>query len=441
MRAGRKGGAAVIADDASSMISSTFSLGEPVKSEVDSDADNDDVDNLVQGMKSTGIQEQPTKQQATDGDHQMTEDSGEATPVPSKTAGSTPNLSLKSCLFCNVESADIQSNVTHMERTHGMFIPEKQYLVDLEGLLGSLQQRIQEFNECLVCGKVKANAFAAQTHMRDTGHCKIPYTTEDEQLEIGEFYDFRSTYSDDDDYDSDDDDEEANGGARLGTKRATTVTNEDGEEIEDGQDEGWETDSSASSLDSADLTAVPAENHYHQYERLEKHPHHSRQDARPHHQRDGLWHSHSHKPTRAVFYDEYEMHLPNGKAVGHRSLNRYFRQNLHNRSTPAERAQQQQLALEQRHDSDDEDATDIDGDEEGNGQQLVHRGRARDQARQMVGRGDGGNGMMGVSDRKRREVRKAEVRGRKVENAASRRKEWSVNKSANNQKYYHYSIL
>lgn len=453
----RKGRNGVAADDASSMISSTFSLGEPVASntsEVDSDAE-EEFNHIVEGMKKTGIAEQkrpsPVKRPSNPQisaraqhpeDHPVSEASSEqqsATPTPSKAAdGVQATLTLKHCLFCNHESPDVPLNVSHMEKTHGMFIPEKQYLVDIEGLLRSLQERIQEYHECLVCGKAKANAYAAQTHMRDTGHCKIPYTTEDEQLEIGEFYDFRSTYSDDemDDDESDDEESPQAGGVKLGSKRAAVTTNEDGEEIEEAEDAGWETDSSASSLDSADLTAVPAENHYHQYERLEKHAHHSRSDSRPHRQRDG-WHSHSHKPTRAVFYDEYELHLPSGRAVGHRSLNKYYRQNLRERPF-LEGYQQHQLALEDG----DPDAMDVDGEEGNNGQQIVLSGRVRDQRRQLVGRGaEGGAGMLGVSDKKKKEVGKAAQRSRKVEHAHQRRNEWSVNKQANNQKHYHYSIL
>lgn len=453
----RKGRNGVAADDASSMISSTFSLGEPVASntsEVDSDAE-EEFNHIVEGMKKTGIAEQkrpsPVKRPSNPQisaraqhpeDHPVSEVSSEqqsATPTPSTAAdGVQATLTLKHCLFCNHESPDVPLNVSHMEKTHGMFIPEKQYLVDIEGLLRSLQERIQEYHECLVCGKAKANAYAAQTHMRDTGHCKIPYTTEDEQLEIGEFYDFRSTYSDDemDEDESDDEESPQAGGVKLGSKRAAVTTNEDGEEIEEAEDAGWETDSSASSLDSADLTAVPAENHYHQYERLEKHAHHSRSDSRPHRQRDG-WHSHSHKPTRAVFYDEYELHLPSGRAVGHRSLNKYYRQNLRERPF-LEGYQQHQLALEDG----DPDAMDIDGEEGNNGQQIVLSGRVRDQRRQLVGRGaEGGGGMVGVSDKKKKEVGKAAQRSRKVEHAHQKRNEWSVNKQANHQKHYHYSIL
>lgn len=445
---------ALTTHDAGSMISSTFSLGDPVpsvKSELDSDAE-EEFSHIVESMKTTGLQERPSPvkrpsnpqfakvvdqpSEVTMSEGFSVQQSSSVTPVPSKANSATLSLSVNCCLFCSQESKDVASNVTHMERSHGMFIPEKKYLVDLEGLLASLRQRIQDFNECLYCGKVKSNAFAAQTHMRDTSHCMIPYTTEDEQLEIGEFYDFRGTYSDDEDMDSDDEEESTrNGGARLGEKRATILVNEDGEEIEGHEDEGWETDSSASSLDSADLTAVPAENHYHQYERLEKHPHHSRKDSRPHHQKDG-WHSHSHKPTRAVFYDEYELHLPSGKSVGHRSLNRYFQQNLRERHLE-EDVRQRQLAIQNPQDP---DAMDVD-DEVGNDQQLVPRGRIRDLNRQMVGRTGGSAGMIGVSDVKKKEVTRAEKRERKRENVQRKKFQWSVNKEGNNQKYYNYQIL
>lgn len=437
-------GAPVIPDDASSMISSTFSLGEPVpsnKSEGDSDAE-DEFSNIVEGMKTTGIQERPADADHPMGESSNTQPSASITPTPSKPSEDEINMTINACLFCNTESSDLATNVAHMERAHGMFIPERQYLVDLEGLIKSLQQRVYKFHECLVCEKMKANAYAVQTHMRDTGHCIIPYTTEDEQVEIGEFYDFRSTYSDHEDYDSDEEDE-TNGGARLGGKRATTTTNEDGEAVEDGEDAGWETDSSASSIDSADLTAMPAEGHYHQYERLDKHPHHSSHDARPHKQRDGF-HSHTHKPNRAVFYDEYELHLPNGKSVGHRQHNKYYRQTLRDRDSPAERIRQQRLALENG-DDDDDDSMDVDGEEASGRSQLAGpmmgtKGRImRDQRTQLVARGEAG--MLGVTAPQRKEVQKAVLRGRKIENRAQRQQEWQVGKKGNQQKYFNYQIL
>ena len=354
-------------------MSSTFSLGEPAnKAEVvDSDAE-EEFNEVIEGLKKTGLNDRtsPVKRPSNPHlsaaaqhkeEHPVSEISSEdatapATPSEATTTGPKADPGVKKCLFCNYDSPTPALNVLHMERIHGMFIPEKQYLVDLEGLLRNLQERVFDLNECLTCGKVKANTFAVQTHMRDTAHCRIPYTSEEEQLDIGEYYDFRSTYSDDED-DEDDDEDEAgkqNGGAKLGAKRTAKVT-KDGDAVM--EDDGWETDSSESSLDSTDLHAVPAESHYHQYERLDKHPHHARNDQRAHHQRDG-WHAHNHKRAHAVYYDDYELHLSNGKSIGHRSLNKYFRQNLHSYPTPEERAER--LAIEE---AEAENAMDVDGEE------------------------------------------------------------------------------
>ena len=437
----RRKGPSVQGDDASSVMSSTISLGEPLpteKEELDSDAEGE-FSEVVEGLKRTDLnasdRPSPVKRPSAP---QPPADTQQTTlgPLPeassdaASTATPTPTLTLKSCLFCNYDSPTVKLNVHHMEKQHGMFIPEKQYLVDEEGLIKSLQERIQELCECLYCGKMKNNAFAVQTHMRDKGHCKIPFTTEDEQLEIGEFYDFRSTYSDDEEDDDDEsmDGDKQGGGAKLGAKRETKAVGEDGDEIM--EDEGWETDSSASSCDSEDLTSIPVDQHYHQYERLDKHPHHSSHDPRAHHQVDG-WHSHAHK-HRAIFYDDTSLHLPSGRAVGHRSLNRYYRQNLHSHPTPEER--EYRLALEGGAVEPDESNTDnhVLTRREGRGE-----GRGRGGA--LISRTEGG--MLGVTEDRKREVQRAEKRARKVEHNAQRRNEWALNKQNNHQKYYNYQIL
>ncbi|KAJ4226954.1 pre-60S factor rei1 [Fusarium solani] len=420
-------------DETTSVVSSTFSLGEPVaagRDEVDSDAE-EEFNHVVEGLQKARIAEQrpsPVKRpsnprpSAQDPEHEpdAARASDSKTPVP---AAQEPASTLESCLFCNYSSPTVSLNTHHMERFHGMFIPEKKYLVDLDGLLKQLQDKVHQHHQCLYCDKVKSTVFGIQTHMRDKGHCKIPYSSEDEQLDIGDYYDFRSTYSDEEEL-SDDESvvDETTGGAKLGARRAAKVTAEDGEDIDEGGDvDGWETDSSASSLDSADLTAVPAEGHIHQFERLDKHPHHSRHDTRHRHQADG-WHSHAHKPTRAVFYDDYELHLPSGKSVGHRSLNRYFRQNLHNHPSPEERAER--LAIEEA--AQDEEGLPSDG-------QLVHANR---RSREMVPRGMGG--MVGVTEQHKRGARKAEERGRTLEQVHTKRNDWAYGKKLNNHKNYYY---
>lgn len=428
-------------DEVKSVMSSTFSLGDPLpaEGEVDSDAE-EEFNEVVEGLQKANLKEHPeivspVKRPSNpdpEAEEEHKEDhsvSAAGTENKSTTSTAAPTFTLKSCLFCNYESPTVPLNVVHMERIHSMFIPEKQYLVDLDGLMGALQQQIHEFHECLYCGKYKSTALAVQTHMRDKGHCRIPFHSEEEQLEIGEYYDFRSTYSDEEESDDESGDgDKQNGGAKLGAKRSSKAVGEDGDEIMG--DEGWETDSSVSSCNSDDLKAIPVDHHLQQFDRLEKHPHHSSHDPRHHHQKDG-WHSHAHK-HRAIFYDDTELHLPSGRAVGHRSLAKYWRQNLHNHPSPQER---ERLAIEAAENG--ENAMDVDGDDD---KQVTNRRDNRGN-RTLATRANGGTGMLGVTDQKKREVRRMEGRDRKQEQAAQRRNQWAVNKQANHQKYYNLQIL
>lgn len=423
-------------DEASSVMSSSLSLGDPAEtnSALDSDAE-EEFSEVVESLKKTGITDtvspvrrpsnpHPSAAAQHKEEHPVSLSSSEQPSASTTPSTATPKPaaagpSLKTCLFCSYESPTPSLNVVHMERIHGMFIPEKQYLVDPEGLLTALQHRVFEFHECLNCGKVKANAFAVQTHMRDKGHCQIPYTTEEEQLEIGEFYDFRSTYSDGED-DSEDESTEGEEDVRppkatkLGAKRSAR---KDGDEKM--EDDGWETDSSASSLDSDDLHAVPAEQHYHQYERLSKHPHHSRDDQRAHHQRDG-WHAHNHKRAHAVFYDDYELHLPSGRSVGHRSLNKYYRQNLHSHPSPEERAER--LAIEA---AEAENAMELDSDGE---ERFPGRRNDPTHGRALVNREVRGLGVQGITDANMGDIKRTLMKGRKKEVSGQRNKDLEVSK-------------
>lgn len=409
-------------DETKSVVSSTFSLGEPTmvaKDDVDSDAE-DEFNHVIEGLQKAKLEQQgpspikrpanPQPAKAEGGAEEDEEDEERASTANG--SGKEPTWNLRSCIFCNFESPTVPLNAHHMERFHGMFIPEKQYLVDLDGLVQQLQFQIAKGLECIFCQKVKTNVYAVQTHMRDTGHCKIPYTTEDEQLSIGEYYDFRSTYSDGAESDSDSEDE--TGGAR--------VSKGDGAK-EAAEDDGWETDSSESSLDSEDLTAVPAEGHYHQFDRLNKHPHHAKDDPRPHRQADGF-HSRAHKHNHAVFYDDYELHLPSGKSVGHRSHNKYFRQNLTHYPTPEERAERAAIT-----NGEDDDERHFSDDDNSNAARIRRN-------RQVVPRGTAG--MVGASDKAKGIAKKEEKRSRKAQIANNKKRDLAYGISHNNQKHYYY---
>merc|ERR1711939_251486 len=135
--------------------------------------------------------------------------------------------------------------------------------------------------------------------------------------------------------------------------------------------------------------------------------------------KDG-WHSHAHKHAHAVFYSDYELHLPSGRTAGHRSLNKYYRQNLHSHPSPAER--QEQLAIQEAASSEEET-------------------NERERGRAMVSRANGGLGMQGVTAEKRKEVAVIEKRARKVQERETRRYQWGVNKQNNMQKHFRDPLL
>ncbi|CAZ79546.1 unnamed protein product [Tuber melanosporum] len=287
--------------------------------------------------------------------------------VGNESSGSWTNTA---CLFCTYVSPSLLLNVSHMTKAHGLFIPERNFLADLEGLIRYLGQKLVLGNQCLYCNKSKGGLEGIRTHMKDKGHTMLGFETESQQIELGQFYDFTSTYSD---VSGDEATEEP---CKRGLKAPVLIRKEgepEGEGWEGADDgEGWETDSSASSLDSQDL----------------------------------------------FYHDDYELHLPSGRSVGHRSLARYYRQNL--RDHPLQTREVRRIADTQYPHSDD--GTEV-------------------RRRNAITRANGGQGMLGVSLSKKREVREQEKRSRDLENRGRRRQEWGVNRKANMQKHYRDPLL
>ena len=431
-------------DETTSIMSSTISLGEPIESgpseHIEPEAEAE-FSMVVDGIKKASLQEQEPIPRRISRPHHSANDNRPEHPLSTTTTkSSTPSTvddaksldttSPNRCLFCNYESPSLKLSILHMTKFHGMFIPEQPYLVDLEGLIGYLQEKIVENHECLFCHKLKSSTSGIQTHMRDKGHCMIAFDSEEEMIEVGQFYDFRSTYSDeeeDEDIDMENSRDTAVGGIRLGSKHPeagkTVITNSNGDSVMlngDDNGDGWETDSSASSLDSADLTAVPID-HDHAFSRLAQHRHHSHTDPRPHRTVDGF-HSHAHS-HHAAFHSDYELHLPSGRIAGHRSLSRYYRQNLHDYPTPEERSQQRLIANGSADDANDEEF------------------EAPSRGRQAVTRANGGTGMIGVTDAKKREVAIVEKRERKRAQRSEKQYQWGINKRANLQKHFRDPLL
>ncbi|KAF9094547.1 hypothetical protein BGX29_009455 [Mortierella sp. GBA35] len=92
------------------------------------------------------------------------------------------------CLFCSHQSTDALSNYGHMRTAHGFFLPSSERLIDLEGMLAYLADKLVENLDCLWCTPSVfsthlrpdqelnagfANLASVRRHMLDKGHCKL----------------------------------------------------------------------------------------------------------------------------------------------------------------------------------------------------------------------------------------------------------------------------
>lgn len=101
------------------------------------------------------------------------------------------------CLFCDLKSDSMTVNLLHMSKVHSFFLPDVEYVVDVEELLTYLGKKIALGKLCLWCSegyKSFGSVKAAQQHMNDKGHCKIHLETSDELVEFSDFYDYSASY-------------------------------------------------------------------------------------------------------------------------------------------------------------------------------------------------------------------------------------------------------
>lgn len=94
------------------------------------------------------------------------------------------------CLFCQQrfddDDEDFENTLEHMYTAHGLFLPEYDRLSDLESFLSYLATEVRSWHECLYCGTTRTSTLAIQSHMRDSGHCKLNLEREPELLDFWE---------------------------------------------------------------------------------------------------------------------------------------------------------------------------------------------------------------------------------------------------------------
>ena len=101
-----------------------------------------------------------------------------------------PRLTSSECLFCNHKAENIEQNMLHMAEEHSFFVPDLEYCVDLEGLLGYLGEQITVWNRCICCSPEKGifrSLQAVRAHMSSLQHCRMRY---EDPAEYVSFYDF-----------------------------------------------------------------------------------------------------------------------------------------------------------------------------------------------------------------------------------------------------------
>lgn len=200
-------------------------------------------------------------------------------------------LVLEDCLFCTHRSDSLEESLKHMNYAHGFFIPDVEYLTDLKGLIGYLQDKVSRYHICLLCngrGKAFHSTEAVRNHMCSLGHCFVEYEQEG-QIELEDFYDFKPSW---DEY-------------YKKNPRAAEKENDDDSDWSD-VDEEDEVSDAKMVEDSDEAKEAAVEN---QIALL-------------------------HKAGRTIDFDGLDMVLPSGARVGHRAMRRFYKQKF---ATPDER--------------------------------------------------------------------------------------------------------
>jgi pre-60S factor REI1 len=218
--------------------------------------------------------------------------------IDQKIAAARSKLSPTNCLFCPTKSSSLDENLTHMSAAHSFFIPDAEYLVDLTGLIQYLGEKIAVGNVCIYCngkGREFRSLDAVRKHMVDRSHCKIAYDTQNEKLEISDYYDFTSSYP-----------VELQKKKKRSSRKEKDPEEEEEEEADaDGEWEEMDEDDDAEIDEIVDESASEEES-----------------------ESESGSDSEESLPDNPITYGDshLELVLPSGARIGHRTMKRYYAQ-------------------------------------------------------------------------------------------------------------------
>lgn len=243
-------------------------------------------ENVLKGVKNITVDSlQPTPSQ-------------EDTPMKKEQSDDGATIPPNTCLFCPRSFTSLDIVLKHMAHNHAFYIPDASYCSDIPGLLAHLAEDIALGNICIFCGhgfggyvkedesdaqlvvRAKKGLKAVREHMVAKNHCRIPWDTELQRLELSEYYNYESSYPD---------------------------YNPSSTDIEMVEDDGEWQDDDDSSIDEDDEVIMD----YSALERKTKKPMEQDLDQRI-----------------RLGENDYELVLPSGARIGHRALKGVYKQNV-----------------------------------------------------------------------------------------------------------------
>ncbi|AMD19916.1 HCL235Cp [Eremothecium sinecaudum] len=105
---------------------------------------------------------------------------------------------LTECPYCGSQSSGLDQNLTHMLKAHGLYIPERKYLRDIKGLVHLIVTNVVIKKRCMCCSFKGSSLESIRAHMKSKSHCRIPYETKEEREALARFYEFNQTDGEED---------------------------------------------------------------------------------------------------------------------------------------------------------------------------------------------------------------------------------------------------
>lgn len=92
--------------------------------------------------------------------------------------------------FDDAQFTTADAALHYMQQNFGLFVPYAERLVDKEGLVRYLSQKVSIGYACTACDKGFSTITDARKHMLDLGHCRLPADDDGFFDEFAEFYDW-----------------------------------------------------------------------------------------------------------------------------------------------------------------------------------------------------------------------------------------------------------